>query len=54
MSYWWYLVPTQFFISQNNFYGWNGRAESELELIADGITLMLFVLVGIGTIGNKS
>lgn len=53
MSYWWHTVPFWFFIQQNNYYGWNGKAESDAELIVDGITFLLFVLVGIGTISNK-
>lgn len=49
MSSWWFLIPCGYFISQNNYYGWNGSAKSDSELMADGITLLLFVLVGIGT-----
>jgi len=54
MSYWWYMVPATYFISENNYYGWNATPKSDSELIADGIVLLLGVLVGIGTISNKS
>lgn len=53
MSYWWHIVPLSFFIEQNNYFGWNTKPQSDSELIADGIVLLLFILVGIGTISNK-
>ena len=52
MSYAWYLIPITYFISQNNYYGWNSLPKSDSELIVDGITLLLFVLVGIGTMNR--
>jgi hypothetical protein len=46
MSYWWYIVPVTFFIEQNNYYGWNHAPKSDSELLVDGITLLILVLVG--------
>lgn len=34
-----------FFVEQNNYFGWNYRPKSDAELIADGITILLFALV---------
>lgn len=52
MNFIWYIVPLAYFFSQNNYYGWNHIPQSDSELIADGITLILIVLVHIGTIIN--
>jgi hypothetical protein len=49
MSYCWYIVPLTYFINQNSYFGWNRLPKSDAELIADGITLLLIVLVAIGT-----
>ena len=43
----WYLLPLSYFLSQNNYYGWNRIPKSDSELIVDGITLLLIVLVRI-------
>jgi len=47
MSLWWNAVPLLYFVSQNNYFGWNGKAQSDAEIIADGIVLIMFILVGI-------
>lgn len=54
MSAWWWLVPLSYFIEQNRYYGWHGAPQSDSELIADGVTLILAILVGIGRIGAQS
>lgn len=36
----WYL-PIQFCFMQNNYFGWNVTPQTNIELIADGITLLL-------------
>jgi hypothetical protein len=33
-----------FYIEQNRYFGWNFRPQSGAELIADGITVLLFAL----------
>lgn len=39
-----WLVALEYFLKQNNFFGWNAKPQSEAELIADGITLLLVAL----------
>ena len=39
-----WIVVVEFFIKQNNYFGWNLTPQSGAELIADGITLMLVSL----------
>jgi hypothetical protein len=42
-----WLLPLGFFISENNYFGWNRYPQSSEELICDGIVLLLVVLCGI-------
>lgn len=37
-------APIAFFIEQNNYFGWNSRPQSQAELIADGINILIIVL----------
>ncbi len=39
-----WLVVVEFFIKQNKYFGWNLTPQSDAELIADGITLVLVAL----------
>lgn len=41
---WRILVGVSFFVEQNNYFGWNWKPKSDAELIADGITVLLFTL----------
>jgi hypothetical protein len=42
---WYRLVgAVMFFVHQNMYYGWNEFPKSEGELIADGVTFLLFAL----------
>lgn len=42
-----------FYIQQNNYFGWHRRAMSDAELIADGITVLLFSLAAMTSIERK-
>lgn len=44
----WYL-PIQFYFSQNNYFGWNVKPQTDMELIADGITLLLLALAALSS-----
>lgn len=39
-----WIVVVEFFIKQNRYFGWNLNPQSDTELIADGITLILVSL----------
>lgn len=39
-----WVVVVEFFIKQNKYFGWNLEPQSDAELIADGITLLLVSL----------
>lgn len=39
-----FICATSFFISQNNYFGWHLKAESDTEIIADGIAVLLVAL----------
>ena len=36
-----FAIAALFYYQQNTFFGWNALPQSEAELIADGITLIL-------------
>jgi len=38
------LIGFSFFLMQNNYFGWNAMPKSDAELLADGITMLLFAL----------
>ncbi len=39
-----WIVVVEFFIKQNKYFGWNVNPQSDAELIADGIVLLLISL----------
>lgn len=41
-------LAVMFFIHQNQYFGWNKEPASDAELIADGITFLLFALAFLG------
>lgn len=43
-----FTLAVMFLISQNQYFGWNKEPASEAELIADGITFLLFALAFLG------
>lgn len=43
-----FWIAICFFISQNNYFGWNALPQSDVELIADGITMLLVTLAFTG------
>lgn len=45
----WYL-PVQFYFSQNNYFGWNAKPQSDAELIVDGITLLLVAIATLSSV----
>lgn len=51
-----WLVVVEFFIKQNKYFGWNLEPQSDAELMADGITLVLISLAALITFvtGEKS
>jgi hypothetical protein len=52
-SFWWiFFINICFWVSQNKYFGWNMFPQSDTELIADGIT-MLIMAIAISTIRNK-
>lgn len=53
MKYLLWLFPIMFYVSVNNYYGWNDYPKSDGELIADGIVLILALLVVIILGGEK-
>ena len=44
MRYLLLFFPLEFYLIQNNYFGWNSHPKSDSELIADGITFLLVVL----------
>ncbi len=38
------LLWLSYFMAQNNYYGWHKKPESEMELLTDGIHILLLVL----------
>lgn len=40
LTYWWL---------QNTYFGWNARPQSEGEVIADGITILLIAVAAMGS-----
>lgn len=36
-----WLIAFEYFLKQNNYFGWNTQPKSEAEVLADGITLFL-------------
>lgn len=48
----WWLIPLLFYYEENTYFGWNAVPHSGTELIADGIVLLLAVLVQIGMLSN--
>lgn len=36
-----WVVALEYFLKQNAYFGWNARPQSDAELMADGITLLL-------------
>jgi hypothetical protein len=42
-----------FYYEQNKYFGWNTGPRSDTELIADGITLILFALMCLPFTNNK-
>lgn len=39
-----FWVAVCFFLAQNNYFGWNAHPQSDAELVADGITMLLIAL----------
>lgn len=44
MNFYRFWAAVIFFLAQNNYFGWHGHAQSDAELIADGISLLLLSL----------
>ena len=42
----WYVLAfaVSAFVYQNNYFGWNAKPQSDAELIADLITILIFAL----------
>ena len=42
----WYVLAfaVSAFVHQNNYFGWNAKPQSDAELIADLITILIFAL----------
>lgn len=36
-----WVVALEYFLKQNRFFGWNAQPNSDAEVLADGITLLL-------------
>ena len=47
IKYFAWLVPLEFYLKQNQYFGWNAIPKSDAELIADGLTFVLVVLTAI-------
>ena len=43
-----FTLAVMFLIHQNHYFGWNKEPASDAELIADGITFLLFALAFLG------
>lgn len=43
-----FVCAIVFFITENQYFGWNGSPKSDAELIADGIVVLLFALAFLG------
>ncbi len=43
-----FTLAVMFLISQNQYFGWNKEPHSDAELMADGITFLLFALAFLG------
>lgn len=39
------LWALSFYVMQNNYFGWNSKPQSDVELIVDGITILLISLI---------
>lgn len=39
-----FFLAAAFWVHQNAYFGWNALPKSDAELIADGITILLFAL----------
>jgi hypothetical protein len=44
MNYSRLIIAIMFFVSQNNYFGWNLKPMSDMELLTDGIALLLLSL----------
>jgi len=44
-----WFIAIMFAIEQNIYFGWNAVPRSDAELIADGITMVLFALAALGS-----
>lgn len=44
INWWRAFMAACFFVAQNKHFGWNAWPQSDAELIADGITFLLFAL----------
>ena len=46
-----FIIAMMYFISQNNYFGWNRLPESDAEIISDGIYYILCALIFV--VSNK-
>lgn len=44
-TFWTGLTALAFYIHQNNYFGWHAKPQSDMELLADGLTLLLVAMV---------
>lgn len=44
MNWWIFFLAVLFFIEQNRYFGWNAFPQSDAELMADGIMLVIAAL----------
>jgi hypothetical protein len=48
LNLWLWLLALIFWWEQNQYFGWNWQPKSDAELIADGLTVLLFALSILG------
>lgn len=48
LNFYVFTLAVMFLIHQNQYFGWNKEPHSDAELMADGITFLLFALAFLG------